>query len=330
MHKLQYFLMLVSLVLIPACGSDPVTEGDKAWQAGEYQKALGFYLQAQQEKPDDPAILQKVALGQMAKGWEIYKMRKNMESFAGNFEKGQNLLSGEESDPAFLKEYSRLLFELANAYNSSKAANEIKQEQYFNKTLELLDLALQKDPDNTAADELMDNIRSTQFESTYKKGLEYFEKASKTKNGNDYLLAEQYLDRAVYFDPYQEEAVRKLGECRKKTLAVPNFNTDFPFAIVASQYKDGYFVVDITGFNPGMEAMTFQPDHFILVDSDGNEFQPDAAQTDKFDSGLTKPVSISVNGKVEGVLAYKAGANSVKGHLVYRFDDGRLSKKYLR
>lgn len=322
--------MLVSLFLFTACGSDPVADGDKAWQAGEYQKALGFYNKALQEKPGDAAIIQKVALGHMAKGWEIYKMRKNVDAFAGNFEIGQDLLSGDENDPAFLKEYSHLLFELASAFNSTKAANEVKQEQYFNRTLELLDLALIKDPDNTTADELLDKIRSSQFESTYKKGLGYLEKAGKTKNGNDYLLAEKYLDRAVYFDPYHEVAVRQLGEARKKTLAVPDFDTDFPFAIAASQYKDGYFMVDITGFNPGMTAMTFQPDHFYLVDSDGKEFQPDAAQTEKFDSGLTKAVSIAVNGRVEGVLAYKAGANSVNGHLVYRFDDGRQSKKYLK
>jgi hypothetical protein len=157
--KLQKNLLLTGMFIIFSatamnCGSDPAIEGDKAFQNENYNIAIKHYLQAVKDKPEEKQVFEEqIALSYMLRGQKLYSRSKNVKAFSGNFEKGAGYIPVEPSKK-FNQEYSKVLFDLAVAYLSSRPENEIQKEEYLNKAIGYLEDANVYDNTNSSADSL--------------------------------------------------------------------------------------------------------------------------------------------------------------------------------
>jgi tetratricopeptide (TPR) repeat protein len=331
MRYLTAFLALILLLLfLFRCGGDPITNGDKAFQDGKYNEALKFYSDAQKEKPDDQSLKEKIALTYAKKGESLYNRSKNLNSFVGNMEKAGNFITDENQSETFKKEYSKVLFTLAEAYHKSKAENPIQEEQFFTKTLDYLDQALLYDYENEKADSLMASIRKTNFQKMFEKGVQFFKQAQKEKNNGDlYLSAELYMNRAVSFDPQNKEAEQYLKKIRQQTLKILDLNKDFPIAIIAMKRTASHLLIDFSGLNNLGKAFEFDPSKLVVVDMDNNEYFFDPAETEKYDRALSKPVTVDNRKQVEGNIAFKIPKSINTQFIRYDLGESKTSKKYL-
>ncbi len=328
MKKLYLITMLFISALLIQCGGNPEQDGDQAFAQQKYNQALSYYLQAKKADSGNQKINEKIALSYMNKGKQLFAKTHNVESFAGNFEKGENFIPETETSPEFDTQYSAMLHELAKAYRQAKPANEIQKEQYFTKTLDLLDLALTFNPDNSAAEKTLADIKSENFKHTYEKGMRFLKQAKREKNPDLYLTAEHYLKRAVFFNPDDKKAQSNLKAVRKKTLAVLDMDMDFPFAIADKQYKDGRLLLAFTALNNGGETMEFDPLKLILVTSDDQEISLDVAYTEKFDNGLTKKMTLEPRKQIDGTLVFAVKKSRRIISLNYPLSEDKQVRKY--
>jgi len=301
-------IYLISVFLISAllfnCGGNPEEDGDKSYAEGKYVQALSYYLQVKKSDPKNPKINEKIALSYMQKGLILYNKTHNVESFAGNFEKGENFIPDSETSPQFDDGYSEMLHQLAKAYRQAKHSNEIQKEQYFTKTLDLLDLSLAYSPDNKEAENTLAEIKAENFEQTYQKGMRFLKQAKKEKNADLYLTAEHYLERSVFFDPENQEAQKNLKLVRNKTLTVLDMDSDFPMAVADKQYSGGFLLIAFTALNNSGEQMEFDPQKISLLDVNDQVIPLDLTQTEKFDDGLAKKMTLPARKQIDGTLAF--------------------------
>ena len=300
---------LISVFLISAllfnCGGNPEEDGDKSYAEGKFNQALSYYLQVKKSEPKNPKINEKIALSYMQKGLTLYNKTHNVESFAGNFEKGENFIPDSETSPQFDDGYSEMLHQLAKAYRQAKHSNEIQKEQYFTKTLDLLDLSLAYSPDNKEAENTLAEIKAENFEQTYQKGMRFLKQAKKEKNADLYLTAEHYLERSVFFDPENQEAQKNLKLVRNKTLTVLDMDSDFPMAVADKQYSGGFLLIAFTALNNSGEQMEFDPQKISLLDVNDQVIPLDLTQTEKFDDGLAKKMTLPARKQIDGTLAFR-------------------------
>ncbi len=328
MKKMYLLSMLIISALLIQCGGNPEQDGDQAFAQKKFNQALSYYLQAKKADFQNQKINEKIALSYMHKGQQLFAKTHNVESFSGNFEKGENFIPETETSPEFDAQYSAMLHELAKAYRQAKPANEIQKEQYFSKTLDLLDRALTFNPDNGDAEKTLADIKNENFKQTYEKGMRFLKQAKREKNPDLYLTAERYLKRAVFFNPDDEKALKSLKSVRKKTLAVLDMNGDFPFAIADRQYKDGRFLLAFTALNNGGETLTFDPLKLMLVTADEQEIALDVAYTEKFDNGLTKTVILEPRKQIDGTLAFAVKKSRRIISLNYPLSEEKQVRKY--
>lgn len=327
----KYFLVILifaGLVFI-RCGGNPEQEGDQAYAQGKYNQALTYFLEVKKSNPDNPKINEKIALTYMQRGFKLYQKTKKVEPFAGNFEKGENFIPETETSAEFNLEYSNLLLKLASAYHDVRPANAIQKEQYFSKTLDLLDLALSYDPDNQEAENTLAGIKADNFKQTFEKGLTFFDQAKKEKNPDLFLSAELYLKRAVSFDPENKEALKKLKEVRKKTLSILDMDSDLPMAIADKQYSDGHLLLAFTILNNTGAALEFDPSRITLSDDADQLINLDMAYTEKFKDGLMKKINLDARKQIDGTLAFAVSKNKKIISLNYEMASGKIIKKYL-
>ncbi len=325
-------ILLVSLLFTSLslnCGGNPEAQGDDAYADGNYEQALAKFMEVKKSRPDDAKISEKIALSYMKKGLKLYQSRKNIDAFAANFEKGQDAIAKIETGDDFKKEYSKLLTQIALAYNSSEPKNDIQRESYFNKTLQYLEDALINDIDNSEADAALSKIKAANFQKTFDRGSQFLEQAKKEKNNSDlFLSAERSLSRAVSFDPNNAEAQAKLSEVRRKTLSIINMEMDFPLAIADYKFIPGFLLIDMTGINNSGQKMTFDPARLRVVDLDENEYRFDKKQTENYEQGLTEAVPLDPRKRVEGPIAFAIPGGTKIKSLEYELENGKAIKKY--
>ncbi len=328
MKKLYFISMVLIGVFLIQCGGNPEQDGDQAFAQKKYNQALSYYLQAKKADSKNQKIDEKIALSYMHKGQQLFARTHNVESFSGNFEKGENFIPETETSPEFDTKYSAMLHELAKAYRQAKPANEIQKEQYFSKTLDLLDRSLTYNPDNRDAEKTLADIKAENFKQTYEKGMRFLKQAKREKNPDLYLTAERYLKRAVFFNPDDKKALSSLKTARKKTLAVLDMDMDFPFAIADKQYKDGRLLLAFTALNNGGETMEFDPLKLVLITSDDQEIALDVAYTEKFDNGLTKKMTLEPRKQIDGTLTFKIKKSRRILSLNYPLTEEKQVRKY--
>ncbi len=328
MKKVTILLSFLISALLLQCGGNPEEDGNKAYAQGEYNQALSYYMQVKKSDPNNPRINEKIALTYMQRGLRLFEKRKNLASFIGNFEKGQNFIPETETSEEFNTAYSSLLLIYAKAHYNTKPANVIQKEQYFSKTLDLLDMSLTYNPDNQDAENMLTEIKTVNFEQTYKKGIAFFQQAKKEKNPDLYLTAQRYINRAVFFDPENKDAQSSLKKIRQKTLSILDVDSDFPFAIADKKYTAGYMLIAFTALNNYGEDLEFDPLKLALLDSEGKSYFIDAEHTAKFDDGLTEKMVLKARKQVDGTLAFAMSKSVKVVSLNYEFADGKVVKKY--
>ena len=330
MRYVTAFLSILLLIgFLWRCGGDPIAEGDKAYAEGNYNSALKSYFEAKKTQPDNQLIKEKIALAYTQRGLSLFEKTKNLNTFVGNHEKALDYVPESMTSPEFKKEYSKLLFKLAQAYYSTNAENPIQEELYFTKTLDYLDEALAMDDQNTVADSMLTAIRETNFQKMFDKGETFFVQAQKEKtNAELYLNAEKYINRAVSFNPMNTKAQDYLKKVREKTLKILDLNKDIPLAIANMKRTKDYTLLDITVFNNLGEAVQFDPAKLKLIDVDNNAYELEVKETDKYDNALTKSVNMEPRKQIDGNVAFAAGKSIPLLCLEYELANGTISKKY--
>lgn len=327
-HLTAMLAIVVFALVFIQCAGNPEAEGDELYAQGKYKQAIAKYQQVKKSQPQNTTIKEKIALAYMQTGKQLFEKRKSIKAFIGNSDKAQEYLP-EEGSPEFKNEYSKLLYQLAVAYNTVKPDNEVQKEQYFTSVLDNLEIALAYDENNTEADAMLSEIKAANFQKMYDKGMDFFKHAKKEKNnGNLYLNAEFYLKRAVLFDEDNKDARKQISLVRKNTLSIPNFNTDFPYAISDRQYKGAHLLIAFTSFNNIGIKMKFDPSKLLLVDIDENEYSIDKKQTAKFENGLTEVKTLKVDERIDCDFAYKISKSVKLSHMSYEMDNGVVVNKY--
>jgi tetratricopeptide (TPR) repeat protein len=327
--RLLLSLLPLTYMLLSSCGGNRESQGDSEYADGNYDQALAHYQEVKKSSPQDANINEKIALTYMQRGLKLYQQRKNIDAFTSNFEKGQAVVPKENVSDDFKTAYSKLLTRIAQAYQTTTPKNEIQRELFFNKTIQSLEEALNNDPNNTEADEILAKIKSENFQKMYDRGCKFLEQGLKERTNHDlFLSAERYLTRAVSFDPNNQEALATLSNVRKKTLSIINMDMDFPIAIADYKVVSGHVMLDITGINNSGANLVFDPAKLKLVDLDENEYRFDKAETDKFEQGLTKTVELAPRKQIDGPIAFAIPGGTKIKSLEYELDEDRLVKKY--
>jgi len=324
------FIILCGLTFLAIqCGSDPAVEGDKAFESANYNLAVKHYLEARKQNPaEKQAYEEKIALSYMLRGKTLYEKSKNIKSFSGNFEKSSEYIPESPSD-YFKKEYSKILFALGNGYLKSSPENEIQKEDYLNKSIQYLEDALFNDENNVSADSLLAKIKVDNFQKMLNKGNDFYTKAGKTKNGDHYITAEFYFQRAAYFDIYNKEAKKMLSKTRKKTLSVLNNREDFAIAVADMSRQNKSLILDLTIKNYATNPVSIDIKNFELVDLDGKTYPMDNGMMDsKFKGKGLKNQKLAELKFADGIIVFSIPSKVSIDYLGYSLHEDETVKKY--
>jgi hypothetical protein len=311
------------------CGSDPAAEGDKAFESANYNLAIKHFLEARKANPTEAQTYEeKIALAYMLRGKSMFDRNKNVKSFSGNFEKSLEYIPGSPSD-YFKKEYSKILFALGNAYQNARPENEIQKEEYLNKSIQYLEDALYNDENNSSADSLLAKIKVDNFQKMLNKGKDFYTKAGKTKNGDHYITAEYYFQRASYFDIYNDEAKKMLSKTRNKTLSVLNNREDFAMAVADMNRQSKSLILDLTIKNYATSPVSIDIKNFEIVDLDGKSYPLDKNMMDtKFKGKTLKNQELAELKFADGIIVFSISSRVKIEYLGYRLNEDETVKKY--
>ena len=325
--SLVFFITLS--ILSVHCGSDPASEGNKAFEAGNYNLAIKHYLEAKGNTPaEQQQYDERLALSYMLRGQDLYARSKNVKSFSGNFEKSLDYIPDQPSQE-FMKVYSEVLYNLGTAYLTTTPENEIQREDYLNKAIGYLEDALVNDQTNQKADSLLAQIKIDNFEKMLDKGNDFYEKAGRTNNGDHYITAEYYFQRAAYFDLNNQEADKMLSKTRAKTLSILNNRQDFAMAVADMSRQDGNLILDLTIKNYATSAVSIDISNFEVVDINGNSYQLNKAMMEnKFSKNSLKNQKLGELKSVDGIIVFAVPAKIKLDYLGYRLDESETTKKY--
>jgi hypothetical protein len=328
MRITQIFVTLLIFVLISSCGSDPIAEGEKAFQAEQYLQAVKFFNAAKLKDPTNTLMDEKIALCYMRHGEMLYNKSKNVKSFSGNFEKGTQVVP-EKTSAEFKKEYSRLLFRLGEAYNNTKPENDLQKSEFLENTLNYLDQALYEDENNTAAAELLQSVQEANFEKMFTTGQEMFDKAEKTGNHDLYLSSEYYLKRAAKFAVDVTPVEKLLSKVRAKAISVPNISGEMGFAIADYDRQPTSTIIMVYLQNYISSPVTINLNNFELMDVEGNTYPLDQEMMAKVDpKQLLKAKAINEMEVAQGVIAFKVSKSVKLQSIGYILDSGKTVLKY--
>jgi hypothetical protein len=324
------FVILCGLAFMTThCGSDPAVEGEKAFESANYNLAVKHFLEARKKNPAEKQTYEeKIALSYMLRGKSLYEKNRNIKSFSGNFEKSSEYIPENPSD-YFKKEYSKVLFALGNGYQQTRPENEIQKEDYLNKSIQYLEDALYNDENNSSADSLLAKIKVDNFQKMLNKGNDFYTKAGKTKNGDHYITAEYYFQRAAYFDIYNEESKKMLSKTRKKTLSVLNNREDFAMAVADMSRQSKSLILDLTIKNYATSPVSIDINNFELVDFNGNTYPLDKKMMDsKFKGKGMKNQKLPELKFADGLIVFSIPSKVAIEYLGYRLNEDETVKKY--
>ena len=330
MRYLSALILTVFLLTIFQCGGSKLQEGDEQYASGQYTQAINSYLVYKKENPQATDVSSKIALAYFNKGKQLYDRSRNIDAFAGNYEKAQDYI-----DDSFTaeqkKEYSSLLYDLAIAYRKTRPNNDIQEEQYFNNTLDYLGMAIENDPQNMTADSMLNKIYVENFQKMFDKGVSYFNRAKKQKNNYDlYLNAEYYFKKAVRFDSSNEEAQKYLSDTRKETLGI--LENVQPLSFCVTGYKidnnKNTCYIAVAAKNYSNDPMTIDLNALTLNAADGKVFNVDMKKTAELEKALKENTEIKAYDIVEGQLVYNLEPDTKLEYMAYSYDDQKSVKKY--
>lgn len=322
------FLIAASfLIVLLGCGGNPYEDGMNAMQKGDYNLAIKHFSEAKKATPNDKIVLEKLAQAYMLRGEELYGKTKNLNSFTGNFTKGEEFIP---SDPSaeFQVEYSKLLFNLANAYQNTSPENDVQKEEFLNKTIAALESAIGYNPDNSEAEQLLNKIKSDNFSEILDKGKRLFAQAKKENNKDLYFTAEYYFKKANNFDPDNKDAASYLSKTRKQTLDVLDVGQDFALAIPDNQYDKGSYIFDIYVQNNSPDPVNIKHTNFIVIDKDGNSYPLDKDMMVKLSSKLIPEKSLTDRKINNGLLVFKTKKKIDIDYIGYKLSEDKIVKKY--
>lgn len=329
--NILFSLLIFSVLSFMAinCGSDPAVEGDKAFENENYNLAINNFLEARKANPAEKQTYEeKIALSYMIKGKVLYERSKNVKSFSGNYEKSLEFIPDNPSD-YFKKEYSKILFALGNGYQQARPENEIQKEEYLNKSIQYLEDAMYNDENNTSADSLLEKIKADNFQKMLNKGNDFYTKARKTKNGDHYITAEYYFQRASYFDIHNDEAKKMLSKTRQQTLSVLNNREDFAMAVADMNRQSKSLILDLTIKNYATSPVSIDIENFEIVDLDGKAYSLDTAMMDsKFKGKSLKNQKLAELKFADGIIVFAIPSKVKIDYLGYRLDEEETVKKY--
>ena len=326
MKKLNLLFVLLLVFVVLSCSSDPIAEGDKLYQQGEYTQALKMYGEALKAQPQNMVLREKAALATVKVGQQLYQRRKVISPFAKRYEDCLALIP-ENPSPEFSKEFSMVLYELAMAYMAKKPQNNIEKRENFDKVLTYFDEALFYDPDNATADEALRKFQEEHFAEMLEKGNNYYAKARKEKNDLYYLNAEYYFKKANEFKPDDDESMKMLTKVRKINLDKINPDIDFPLAVSGSVVKDDYTGILVYLENRSSASINLLAVMFTLIDKESNEYNGEA--TDVFNVTFKEGPLASAK-SFEGAVSFKTGGKKIKSFekLIFESPDGMQTIKY--
>lgn len=326
MKNLRLLFLLITFVILSSCSSDPMAEGDKLYQEGQYAKSLKKYHEAIKAQPDNNFAREKAALATVRAGQDIYKRRKVLTPFIKYYEKSLNLIPANPS-AEFSKEFSVILYELAQAYLKTEPKNNQAKKEKFDNLLMYYDDALFYNPGNTEAQEALKKFQEEHFTEMLEKGKNYFAKAKKQKNDLYYLNAEYYFKKANQFKPEDKETKALLVKVRKINLDKYNPDLDYPLAVLGTLVKDEYTAVQIYLVNNSADKTEIKANMFFVFDKEGNEYKGEV--TDVFNATF-KEGTIASGKSIEGVISFKTGGKKAKlfEKLIFESPEGMQTTKY--
>ncbi len=329
LFKVIFFTIVSLLVIISLfCSGNPFEDGQKAFDNKDYSLALKYFTEAKKEQPENQAIHEKIALCYMMRGKDIFEKNKNIQSFYGNFNRGEEFVPGDPS-PEFQKLYSGLLFTLADAYINTTPENNVQKEEYLNKSISFLESSLVFDANNTDAENLLNKIKSDNFASILEKGKGLFNQAKKQGNNDLYFAAEYYFIKANNFNPENKEARDFLSKTRAKTLDVPDIKQDIAIAVGDQSYSKGSYLIYIEVHNNTQESIDIKQNKFKLVDKSGKEYSFDSTLIAKLKKETVLPEQ-SLKGlkSIGGIIAFKMNKKAKVAYLEYNLSKEKSVKKY--
>jgi hypothetical protein len=323
-----FILFIVSLFAIQ-CGSDPAAEGEKAFQAANYNLAIKHFVEARKQNPaEKKKYEEKIALAYMFRGKNLYSKSKNVKSFSGNFEKALDYMTSESSE-SFKKEYSQILYELAVAYMVTRPENEIQKEENLNKTLGYLEDAIVNDESNAKADSLLEKIKVDNFQKMLNRGKDFYSRAGKKGNSDYYITAEYYFQRAAYFDLHNKEAKTMLAKTRAKTLSILDNREDFAMAVADMSKQGGNLILDLTIKNYSTTPVSLDLKNFELTDANGKVYPLNQKMMDEtFKAKSLQNQKLGELKFVDGIIVFSVPTKTKIEYLGYRLNEDETVKKY--
>jgi len=319
--KLSFILMLLLLIL--GCSKDPIQKGDQEFQKGNYANAIRLYQEALKQAPDDASLKEKIAISYFRAGKKIYELRKVIPAFESRLTKGLNYVP--ETPSANLKqEISKAYFQIAEAYRNAQPENPYQKQQFFQKTLNYLEKALEYDPQNQTAQQMYDKIISDNFQQMLNRGIQYYKNGK--SNPDNFLLAEYYLSRALKFKPDNAEAKKYLKLTREQTLSIIDYDQSVPFAITDKLSKKGLLAYYIIVHNNTKNPISVEALNFYLISEDNSEIPGHSS------SEFAKPfqkVQLAPDKEGEGVVAFKLPAGAKPVQVLLKLEGEVVGSKHL-
>jgi hypothetical protein len=329
MKILSALILTVFLLTLIQCGGSKLEEGDAFVADGKYTQGINSYLAYKKSNPDATGIDNKIALASFNKGKDLYNRSRNIQSFAGNYDKSQeyideNTMTGEQKG-----EYSSLLYDLAIAYRSTRPNNDIEEEQYFNNTLNYLQLAVDYNPQNTTADSMISYIYMENFQEMFDKGVKAYNQAKKVRNNIDlYLSAEYYFEKAVQFNSSHEEAAKYLSNTRKETLGILENIQPFSFCVPTYKIDKNKCYIAVAAKNYSNDPIAMDIKSLTLNTTDGKVIPVDLKKTAELEKALNEKTEIKPYDLIEGQVVYALEPGTDLEYIAYSVDDNRTVKKY--
>ncbi len=324
-YRFRHLLFFVlSMALLFGCSSDPVQEGDQAFQKGRYGPALKYYKTAYQAGTQTPELKEKMARAALNLGMKLYQQRRVIKALEARINEAENYLSGSAPSDSMNRALSEAYLMLAGAYDYERAENFIQKRKFFEAALENYRKAIALDSANTKARKAAREFQEKYFAKYFQKGLELFKAAKKDKA--NYFSAEYYFEKAYRMAPEHEEANDYLKRTRKAALPLLNLHQAFPFAISDKLEKPNWLAFYIFLQNNTLKKDTVSAANFYLITEAGDEIQGQSSS--QFSKPFqTQPLESGAEAKGVVTFAIKAGQKPVK--IVYREGNKVQSFKYL-
>lgn len=321
-------ILLLAAVFLLQCGGSDLEEGNANFADGKFTQAINNYKAFKKDNPDNKEIDARITLAFFNKGKQLYDKSKNIASFSGNFEKGQEYLPEDWPSQDLQNQYSDLLYELANAYYTTNPENSVQKEEYFNNSLEYLDQALSFNPENTKADDKLKEIQHANFQKMFDSGMAKFKEAKKTKNSDLYISAEWYFKKAVEFSGGNAEAEKYLNDTRKQTINILSYRVPLNFCVTGYQVKNGTCFIALAIQNFSDANIAFNLNSLILKTTDGDEVKPDIKKTIELEAGMKDKSDLAPHKLVEGQLSYTVKSGAKLAELAYHHSEKTIVTRY--